>query len=145
LPANFPLPILVAQHRGNEQVRGFVDLLQYRTSLRVREAQEGGHPEAGTVYVAPSARHLEIQADGRFSVQRSGRIQHVCPSGNLLLDTAGRFYRERLVAVVLSGTGDDGSLGAIHVRRHGGFVIAQDETTAQFFEMPNAAIETRSV
>ena len=54
-------------------------------------------------------------------------------------------FRDRVIAVVLTGTGSDGSMGLAAVKKMGGTIIAQDRNTSEFFGMPSAAIDTGNV
>jgi two-component system chemotaxis response regulator CheB len=140
LPADFPGAILVAQHRDGP-ARDYVEVLRTVTALSVREALHGEVPAAGTVYVAPGGRHLGVNEDGTLCTSRMDRIRWVRPSADFLLGSAAASYAERVIAVVVSGSGSDGTLGASAVRDQGGFVIAQNRATAEYFDMPIAAIE----
>ena len=145
LPAAFPAPIFIALHRGDAPSDDLVALLRKSTLLEVRQAREGELPQAGTVYVAPGGRHLEVTPDGSLSVQRCGRIRFVCPSADLLLHSVAERYGSRALALILTGGGSDGAAGAQAVRCAGGFVLAQDPRSAEFPGMPASAVETRKV
>ena len=145
IPATFRLPILVAHHRGPSSAAIFVRLLKGRTNLEVKEARSGEWPRPGVVYVAPAERHLEVAPTGQLDVRRSGRVQYVCPSADLLFASMARVYGQGTMALVLTGYGRDGAEGAKEVRRRGGFVIAQDSQTSAYSGMPASAIETRRV
>ena len=69
----------------------------------------------------------------------------VRPSADLLFESVAASYQDRAIAVVLTGTGVDGSLGAQAIKQMGGTVIAQDEATSEFFGMPEATIKTGQV
>jgi two-component system chemotaxis response regulator CheB len=62
-----------------------------------------------------------------------------------LFESVAASYKERAIAVVLTGTGSDGNIGVEAIKKMGGTVIAQEEETAEFSGMPHAAIETGSV
>ena len=67
------------------------------------------------------------------------------PSADLMFESVAGSYGRAAIAVVLTGTGADGSLGVKAIKTKGGTVIAQDEATSEFFGMPGAAIETGCV
>lgn len=145
LPASFPASILIALHRGETSSAVLVTLLQRRTALEVKEAEEGERCRPGTVYIAPGGRHLELTAGGRLSVLRCGRIQFVCPSADVLFGSVAMHCGRRALALVLSGKGSDGAAGLQAMRLAGGFVVAQDPRNCEHSGMPSSAIETRKV
>ena len=67
------------------------------------------------------------------------------PSADLLFESVAASFKERAIAVVLTGTGSDGNMGVCAIKKMGGTVIAQDEQTSEFFGMPASAIRTGSV
>jgi two-component system chemotaxis response regulator CheB len=145
LPADFPAPVLIAQHRSAEMPDLLPALLGHRTRLRVKRAEEGEVPKPGVVYTAPAGRHLEVGTSGQLQVWRANRVRFVRPSADLLFESLARTHGGRSVAVVLTGMGDDGARGVRAIRRAAGFVIAQDEDTAEHPEMPRAATATAAV
>ncbi|MDJ0747225.1 MAG: chemotaxis protein CheB [Xenococcaceae cyanobacterium MO_167.B27] len=142
LPANFPATIVVVQHLDPRHRSLMADILSRRTSLKVKQAQEGDHLEQGMVYIAPPNRHLLVNPDGTLSLTQSELVHFVRPSADLLFDSVAASHKERAIAVVLTGTGNDGTMGVQAINKMGGTVIAQDKETAEFFGMPSAAIET---
>lgn len=145
LPADLPAAVVVAQHRPLEAGDLLVQLLRFRSRLPVKHPEQGESVCPGTVYVAPPGRHVEITPQKAFCVRRTERINFVRPSIDLLFHSLAENFGARAIGVVLSGTGADGAHGIRAIREQGGFTITQDETTATYFEMPNAAIETAKV
>jgi len=146
LPGDFPAPIVIAQHRSADlAIESYVNVLGYRSRLPVKAAVHGETLQGGTLYVPPAGRHLEFRPDGSIGTLRSGRVRYVCPSADLLFQTAAQAFGEKVLGVVLSGTGVDGAEGVKAVRSAGGFVIAQDERTSIAFGMPRTSIDTRKV
>src|SRR5947199_8050186 len=92
--------------------------------------------ENGNVYVVPANRHVTI-SEGfvRLEGDHQGRPR---PSVDLLLSTAAHSYGERLIAVILTGSGSDGAAGAVEVKDAGGIVIVQNPQTARYPSMPMA-------
>ena len=145
LPADFPAVIVVVQHLDPRHRSLMADILSRRTSLRVKQAEEGEEVSAATVYIAPPNRHLLINSDGTLSLTQSELVHFLRPSADLLFESVAASYRERAIAVVLTGTGSDGAMGVQAIKKMGGTVIAQDEGSAEFFGMPSAAIHSGSV
>ena len=145
LPADFPAAIVVVQHLDPRHRSLMADILSRRTSLHVEAGKEGTHLNAGTTYIAPPNRHLLVNSDGTISLSQSELVHFVRPSADLLFESVAFSYKERVIAVVLSGTGSDGSMGVKAVKKMGGTVIVQDEQSAEFYGMPGAAMQTGCV
>jgi two-component system chemotaxis response regulator CheB len=145
LPANFPAAIAIVQHLDPRHRSLMADILSRRTSLQVKQAEEGDCINPGWVYIAPPNRHLLVNPNSTFSLSQSELVHFVRPSADLLFDSAAASYKERAIAVVLTGTGNDGVMGVQAIDKMGGTVIAQDEKTSEFFGMPQAAIKTGAV
>ena len=145
LPRDFPAAIVVVQHLDPRHRSLMATILSRRTPLQVKQAEEGEHVVAATVYIAPPNRHLLVNPDGTLSLSQSELVHFVRPSADLLFESVAASYRERAIAVVLTGTGSDGVMGVQAIKKMGGTVIAQDEATAEFFGMPSAAIQSGSV
>lgn len=136
LPAEFPAPVVIAQHIDPHRPSRLNELLSNRTSLDVRTTSDHEPLEPGTIYVVPADRDVEI-TDHHLGVrENSGARSH--PSVNRLMSTAASAFGERLIGVVLTGTGFDGAEGTQAIKEHGGTVIIQNPDTAEFSGMPAA-------
>ncbi len=142
LPANFPISIAIVQHLDPRHRSLMADILSRKTTLRVKQAEAGEQVAAGTVYIAPPDHHLLVNPDKTLALTQTELVHFLRPSADLLFDSVAASYRDRAIAVVLSGTGNDGAMGVEAIHKMGGTVIAQDEETSEFFGMPNAAIQT---
>jgi two-component system, chemotaxis family, protein-glutamate methylesterase/glutaminase len=142
LPKHFPAAIAVVQHLDPRHRSLMAKILSGRTSLSVKEAEEGDQLRPGTVYIAPPDRHLLINSGGTVTLTQSEMVHFVRPSADLLFESVAASYKDRAIAVVLTGSGSDGKMGIQAIKKMGGTVIAQNEATSEFFGMPGAAIET---
>lgn len=142
LPAGFPAAIVVVQHLDPRHRSLMADILRRRTPLEVLQAADGDRIQPGTVHIAPPDRHLLVNRDGSLSLSQSELVHFVRPSADLLFESVAASYQARAIAVVLTGTGSDGSFGIKAIKKMGGTVIAQDEASAAFGGMPGAAIRT---
>jgi two-component system chemotaxis response regulator CheB len=113
--------------------------------LQVKEAEEGDRLQPATVFIAPPDHHLLINPDGTLSLSHSELVHFVRPSADLLFESMAATFKDRAIAVVLTGMGSDGSLGLTAVKKMNGTVIAQDQASSEFFGMPHAAIHTGKV
>ncbi|MGH2790341.1 MAG: chemotaxis protein CheB [Actinomycetota bacterium] len=139
LPADFEVPLVIAQHRGPESSEVMVRLLQNHTPLTVVEASDKDPVEEGHVYIAAPDYHLLLEP-GSFALSTEGEVKHSRPSIDVLFESASDAYAERLVGVILTGANDDGSAGLRRIRSAGGVTVVQDPATAERREMPEAAI-----
>jgi two-component system chemotaxis response regulator CheB len=140
LPADFPAPVAVAQHRAPESHRtAFRDLLGAVTRLQVCEADDKEELRPGTVYLAPPDYHLLVD-DGFLALSVDERVQHARPSIDVLFRSAAESFRERCVGVVLTGANADGAAGLARIAELGGRAIVQDPSDAARTEMPRAAL-----
>ena len=136
LPSDFPAPIVLAQHLDPTRPSNLASILQQRTTLTVEIVMNSNHLEVGKIYVVPSNRHIVI-SDGHVAVE-SDHVNRPSPSVDLLLSTAAAVYGEHLIAVILTGSGSDGAIGAVEVKQAGGTVIVQNPQTARYPSMPLA-------
>ncbi len=140
LPRDYPLPIAIVQHRGvDSEILGTA--LQELTPLPVREADDKEPIVPGCVYVAPPDYHLLVEV-GRFALSTDPRVLSARPSIDMLFESAADAYRDRVIAVVLTGQSRDGAQGAARVKRRGGVVVVQEPSTAEARILPDSAIAT---
>jgi two-component system, chemotaxis family, protein-glutamate methylesterase/glutaminase len=142
LPEDFPAALAVVQHLDPRHRSLMAEILGRRTPLRVQQAREGDVLAPGRAYIAPPDRHLLVNPDGTLSLTRTELVHFVRPSADLLFESTAAAYRERAIAVVLSGSGTDGAMGLKAIKKMGGTVIVQDQATADFTGMPAAAAQT---
>ena len=145
LPGDFPLPVVVVQHRRPNSDDFLSVHLNRRSRLRVKEADDKEPIRTGTVYLAPADYHLLIERDGRFALSLDERVNHSRPSIDVLFDSAADVYEHELIGVVLTGSNLDGSQGLKHVKRCGGLAIVQDPASAEADCMPREAIKATRV
>jgi two-component system, chemotaxis family, protein-glutamate methylesterase/glutaminase len=145
LPPDFPAAIAIVQHVDPRHRSLMAEILGRRTRLKVKEAAQGDALSPGVVYTAPPNRHLLVNTDGTLSLTESELVHFVRPSADLLFESVAASYKDRAIAVVLSGTGVDGSMGIRAIKKMGGTTIVQDEKSSEFSGMPAAAIETGAV
>lgn len=133
-------PVLVCCHTGSPDVSLLVQLLGRGAALPVVEARERARIAPGTVHVAPSGYHLLVEEDFHFSLSVDAKVSFARPSIDVLFETASDAWRERLVAVLMSGANADGAHGLATVRRAGGYAIVQDPADAESDAMPLAGL-----
>lgn len=145
LPLDFPAAITVVQHLDHQRPSLMVDIMQIRTQLKVKQAEHGDVLQPSTVYIAPANKHLLVNQDGTLCLGDAQLVHFVRPSADLLFESVAASFKDRAIAIVLSGTGVDGARGVEAIKEMGGKVIAQDPATSEFVGMPQAAIDTKIV
>jgi two-component system chemotaxis response regulator CheB len=142
LPADFPAPVCVVQHRGDDDGQGgLANAMAVDTGLSVCEPNDKHPLEPGNAYVAPPGYHLLVDGD-HLALSVDERESWARPSIDVLFASAADSAGAGTIAVVLTGANEDGARGARAVHEAGGVVIAQDPEEAERAEMPRAAIAT---
>src|SRR3954470_23272545 len=140
LPPDFCAPIAVAQHRSPDGgSAGLARLLGIHGNLPVIDVEDKQSIEPGRVYLAPPDYHLYVEPDG-FALSVDDAVLYSRPSIDVLFESAADVYRDRLIAVVLTGANEDGAHGVATVKRLGGYTIVQNPAEAERPEMPRAAL-----
>lgn len=136
LPGDFPAAIVVQQHLGDHD-SVLPAILRRQTAQQVRWARDGRPVCPGQAVVCPPGMHLEMTPDGRCHLRpiRDLGVRRF----DVLLRSVARSYGPRSVAVVLSGSGQDGAAGTAAMKRAGAIVIAESPDTARYSSMPLAA------
>jgi two-component system chemotaxis response regulator CheB len=147
-PSAPPCAFVVSQHMPEGFTRGFAARLAATTVFGAREAEDLAVPEPGTILVAPGGAHLEFEARGggvlaRVAPREPG--ERHAPSVDRMFVSAAKHFGPDLLAVVLTGMGDDGAAGALAVKRAGGNVITESEETSVVFGMPRQAVRSGAV
>lgn len=140
LPADLPVPIVVAQHIADGFIPGLVSWLDAGCKINVLAAAEGQSPQAGHAYFAPTGSNMVV--DGgiiRFRQPRPGQLY--IPGADELFHSVATAYGKRGVGVILTGMGADGAEGLRRMHEAGAATIAQNEETCTVFGMPKAAID----
>ena len=144
LPEDFPLPIILAQHRYRTSNESLPAFFRRHSRLDVVDADDKQWIHPGTVYLAPANYHLMVER-GELNLSVDARVEYSRPSIDVLFESAARAYAAAVVGVVLTGANADGARGAAAITRRGGFVIVQDPKTAAAPAMPEAAIAAARV
>lgn len=145
LPVKFPAAVVVVQHLSPRHPSFMAEILSRRVALKVKQAEDDDCLTSATVYIAPPDHHIQVNYDGTLILSQSKLVRFLRPSADILFESVADNYKERAIAVVLSGTGSDGSIGIGCIKKMGGIVIVQDNKTAEFSGMPSAAIHTGDV
>jgi len=141
LPADYPIPIIIVQHRAKDQRDLLEEILQSRCRICIRQAEEKENISAGNVYIAPPDYHLLIENDYTLSLSDDAHVRYSRPSIDVLFESAAFAYGPALIGIILTGANSDGAAGLATIKKEGGVTIAQDPKEAAFPMMPEAAIK----
>jgi two-component system chemotaxis response regulator CheB len=144
LPDDFAAAIVVVQHLDPRHRSLMAEILGRRTGLKVRR------PCTATRWRRhgddrPPNNHLLVNRNGSLTLTQTELVHFLRPSADLLFESTAAAYRERAIAVVLSGSGSDGAMGVKAIKKMGGTVIVQDRQSSEFAGMPGAAQQTGMV
>ncbi len=146
--ANFKIPVVIVQHMPKEFTAEFARNLNGKSSLTVKEAEDGEALCSGTVYIAPGGRQLKIvqAGSGKIIQITDDQPENNCkPSVDYCFRSLAKLYGNKAIGVILTGMGRDGAVGVQLMKGAGARIIAQDEKTSVVFGMPRAAIDTGGV
>ncbi len=144
LPKQFPAPILITQHMPPLFTTLLANRLNEVCPLAVREAVDGAEVLPGEVWIAPGDRHLVVQRDGtsvRLRLDLSPPENSCRPAVDVMFRSIASVYLNRTLAVVLTGMGQDGTVGCRLLREQGSRVLAQDQASSVVWGMPRAVAE----
>lgn len=144
LPASFPTPIVVVQHMPPMFTKSLAEDLDRRCQLRVSEATQGQPLRRGEIIIAPGGRQMRVAklATGPVVQLTDDPPERNCkPSADFLFRSVASNYGNRVLGVVLTGMGDDGTLGARQIKAGGGVIFAQDEASCVVYGMPKSIID----
>jgi two-component system chemotaxis response regulator CheB len=147
LPKDLPAGIAISQHMPPGFTKSFAKRLNKISSLNISEAKDNDTLSPGCVLIAPGGSHLTLIKENnkvRCRLAESYNDKYV-PSVNKLFSSAAEHLGERVIGVIMTGMGDDGTEGIKAVKQYGGTTIAQSEKSSIIFGMPGEAIETGAV
>jgi two-component system chemotaxis response regulator CheB len=141
IPAGLPAAGVIVQHMPSGFTRALAGRLSEESPFLVREATQGEALAVGKWLVAPGGWHLTFDEQGRAVLDQSSLVHGVRPAIDVTLSSLARVFGSRLVAVILTGMGTDGTLGAQLVHAAGGRVIVEDRSTCVVWGMPRSIEE----
>jgi two-component system, chemotaxis family, protein-glutamate methylesterase/glutaminase len=139
LPPDPPFSLLMVQHRARDPADGLLDLLRRSACAEVVEPEDKEPILPGRIYLAPADYHLLVDRRS-FALSTEDLVNYARPSIDVVFESAAQAFRDRLLGIILSGSGSDGALGLQRVKALGGLTAVQDPETALTRAMPEAAI-----
>jgi two-component system chemotaxis response regulator CheB len=140
-PPDWSVPIVVVQHMPPDFTARLAERLTQNSKLRVREGVAGESVAAGPAWIAPGGYHILVRREGqtvRLALSQEPPVNSCRPSVDVLFRSAAEVYGAAVLAIVLTGMGQDGLHGCECIRAAGGQVLVQDEVSSVVWSMPGA-------
>lgn len=144
LPEGINVPIFIVQHMPKGFTASFAQRMDSVSSVQVVEAYDGMPVEGGKAYIAPGDYHMIVK-NRRIHLSQTDKIHGVRPAVDHLFSSAAESYGSRLIGVVLTGMGKDGTEGLKKIKSNGGYTFAQDKESSLVFGMPGNAIRNNVI
>ncbi|MCB0489015.1 MAG: chemotaxis protein CheB [Cyclobacteriaceae bacterium] len=145
LPADFPLPIIMALHRLKHVRHGFVEALSIKSKLKIAEPDDKESIKRGSVYLAPANYHMSVELGNYFSLSTEMMLNNSRPAIDITLSSAAYAYKTKLIGILLSGANKDGGLGMKSIHDRGGVTIVQTPAECMIDTMPKAALSLTKI
>ena len=141
---DFPVPILIVQHMPAVFTKCLGERLSAKCQIPVREGQAGITLHAGQAWIAPGDYHMTVHQNGtsmELALNQNPPENSCRPAVDVLFRSVAEVYGDRVLAVILTGMGQDGLRGCEIIRENGGHVVVQDEASSVVWGMPGAVAQ----
>lgn len=148
LPGDFPAAVVISQHMPKGFTKPFAERLARLARIKVKEAADGDLVEEGKALICPGGHHMTLRMKHQelhVELKDSTSKDRYTPSADIMMASAAEHFGSAAMGVVLTGMGNDGKKGIVEIKAKGGYTIAEAESTAVVFGMPNEAIKTGRV
>jgi two-component system, chemotaxis family, protein-glutamate methylesterase/glutaminase len=147
LPKNIPACVLVVQHMPAGFTKSLAERFSKISQIEVKEAAEGDEIREGIVYIAPGDFHMTVERiikNGIFRDQiKLNQDEKECgvrPSVNVMMRSVAALYKDKVIGLVLTGMGSDGTDGSMIIKKNGGTIMVQDEKSSIIYGMPKSVL-----
>ncbi len=144
IPANFPVPIVIVQHMPPVFTKCLAERLSSQSAIPIQEAQPGQILSPGQAWIAPGDFHMTVHRKGtdvELLMNQDPQENSCRPAVDVLFRSVAEVYGPRVLAVILTGMGEDGRRGCELIQTKGGRVFVQDEATSVVWGMPGAVVK----
>ncbi len=142
LPANFALPIIIVQHMPASFTEAFAARLNQQCKIEIREAKHGDKLQPGLALLAPGGMQMKLEKrGGQLQVkieEETDPRQNYKPCVDVTFETVNRALGNRVLGIILTGMGADGSVACKALQARGATIWAQDEASSVIYGMPAA-------
>lgn len=145
LPAGLPAAVVIVQHMPAGFTHSLAERLNGQSKLLVREAQPGDRLMVGQALLAPGGFHMVLDENEQVALNQNPPVHGVRPAIDVTLTSLVQRYGKRVVSVILTGMGSDGTNGCVLLHSLGGTVIAEHESTCVVWGMPRSVLEKQAV
>ncbi|HAN77016.1 MAG TPA: chemotaxis protein CheR [Bacteroidales bacterium] len=144
VPADSGLAFVIVQHLSPDYKSLMPEILNKRTNLNVLTAEDGMLVEPNNIYLIPRKMNMKI-FHSKLQLTEKVTINVLNLPIDIFLHSLAEDFEDKAIAVILSGTGSDGSRGIRVIKENGGIIFAQDPDSAKFDGMPKSAVTTGTV
>ncbi|MCZ9838029.1 response regulator [Brachyspira hyodysenteriae] len=150
LPKDFPLPILISQHIPKEFSSSLISSLQDISKIKIKEAQVDEEILPSIVYISPGDKNMGIYMDSKgklrikFYPDPDKKFVYT-PCVDYLFNTIDDVLKDKAIAIVMTGMGNDGTSGMTRLYNDNNLTIAQDKASCTVYGMPRSVIENKVV
>ncbi|HCR85146.1 MAG TPA: chemotaxis protein CheB [Alphaproteobacteria bacterium] len=140
------IPIFITQHTPKNFDKSIVEKIKEVSGIATCLAKDGDEVKAGNVYVAPSELHMKVKLKNSIETIELSNDEPVSfckPSVDVMFESLAGVYEGKIIAVILTGIGSDGTVGAKLISQKGGVIIAQDEKTSVVWGMPGSVAKAK--
>jgi two-component system chemotaxis response regulator CheB len=143
LPKDFPGGIIISQHMPAGFTRQFAERMNRISEIYVKEAENGEPIEGGKVLICPGGYHMRLESvpgSVIVSLKESSPKDKYIPSIDVMMKSAAEIYKDKIIGIILTGMGYDGSDGMMEIKKMGGYTVVESEESSVVFGMPQAVI-----
>jgi two-component system, chemotaxis family, protein-glutamate methylesterase/glutaminase len=140
LPANLEASVMIVLHTSPDSPRLLADIVGRCTTLAVSYARQGDAVERRHVYFAPPDYHLTVTPSGYLCLDQGPKEQFHRPAADALFRSAAKAWGPRVIGVVLTGGGEDGTEGLRAIKVAAGLTVVQEPSEAIASSMPLTAL-----
>lgn len=141
LPKDIPVPVFLVLHRLKHVRSGFMEALSLKSNIPVVEPFDKQLFKKGIAYLSPANYHMYFDFGNRILLSTEEQVNHSRPSIDLSFLSAGYLFRDKLLAVILSGANRDGVEGMKVIQNFGGKTIVQNPVDCQVDTMTKGTLD----
>ena len=146
IPANFPLPVVVTQHMPPVFTKSLSERLDSKCPIQIKEAVENEMLKPGICYIAPGNFHMAFKKKNNevYVSLNQGELVNSCrPSVDVMFDSLSEIYQGKILAVILTGMGFDGTNACKKIKANGGHIVIQNKETCVVWGMPKGVFDLK--